>query len=132
MPSEIETPVMAVTGASPFLFPTLALCLIGLGGVGLLFYGLEAFKTGMECEAPYSVDDDGEKSRAKLILLIVLNSAYPLALEYVGFLAITFLVLGLQLWLLGIRIVWKVGIISLAVTASLYFIFEFLLRVQLP
>ncbi len=107
-----------VWGPGPGLMPFLVSGILLLVSLGLLARGLR--KQAPEVGKPAAKVDYG-----KILLVLAALFAYAFLLDRLGYVVVTFLLLGLLFWKMGTR--WSYALIASAGTALLtYFLFTYL------
>ncbi|QBP42714.1 tripartite tricarboxylate transporter TctB family protein [Paenisporosarcina antarctica] len=107
--------------------------LLILLSVGLVYD--TKFKPNREIDSAGNEEDEipkDKKQNRNLIYSMVLSVIYILFMQYVGFLLLTPVFIGLLFWLLKYRSIFKLALLSIGTTVFLTVVFQFLLGVPIP
>lgn len=110
---------------SPYLFPTLIAIVLILLSFSLFFEGVRAIERG-------EVKEKQETQWKRVFSYIGITLLYYFILPHLGFIITNTVMLVALFLLLGLRIWWKIAILSVSTTMIIYYLFHVLLYVMLP
>lgn len=131
IPSQISVGggfVAAEAGANSRTFPYFAVGMMGIAAVGELIISIFQY-IHVKKEGQRATTEGGNEIRALIIFGLCL--IYAWLFHAVGFLISTFLVMPFALFIMGSR-KWKHYLSVYMVAIVMYFIFQYVLNVQLP
>jgi len=110
---------------SPYLFPTLISIILITLSFTLLFEGVKAVDRGEVKEKP--------KTHWKRVFMYIgITLLYYFIMPHLGFIITNIVMLIALFLLLGLRVWWKIAILSVSTTIIIYYLFHVLLYVMLP
>lgn len=109
---------------SPYLFPSIIACGIIINALVIILKGFDVKET----------ENKKEKNTDWKTILIYIGIviAYYIVMPFIGFVIANIILLASLLFLLNVRVWWKIALISVLTTAAIYFLFKVALNVQLP